>query len=93
MSRSQNLRQNVINQMLEAIARRYVRSPLPHRRRWPMFNISRTTVRHTLHLHQRGVLEKVAETYVIVRDPARRMGLAYSAHRSTNRRCSLSRRF
>ncbi|MBS0900227.1 GntR family transcriptional regulator, partial [Pantoea dispersa] len=29
MSRSQNLRQNVINQMLEAIARRHVRSPLP----------------------------------------------------------------
>jgi hypothetical protein len=29
MSRSQNLRQNVINQMLEGIAKRHIRSPLP----------------------------------------------------------------
>ncbi|WP_416411203.1 FCD domain-containing protein [Pantoea sp. App145] len=71
MSRSQNLRQNVINQMLEGIAQRHIRSPLPPQAALAeMFNISRTTVRHTLHyLHQRGVLEKVDETYVIVRDP------------------------
>lgn len=71
MSRSQNLRQNVINQMLEGIAQRHIRSPLPPQAALAeMFNISRTTVRHTLHyLHQRGVLEKVDETYVIVRPP------------------------
>ncbi|MEZ3416901.1 MULTISPECIES: FCD domain-containing protein [Pantoea] len=78
MSRSQNLRQNVINQMLEAITRRHVRSPLPPQAALAeMFNISRTTVRHTLqHLHQRGVLEKVAETYVIVRDPCEEDGFS-----------------
>lgn len=72
MSRSQNLRQNVINQMLEGIAKRQIRSPLPPQAALAeMFNISRTTVRHTLqHLHERGVLEKVDETYVIVRDPS-----------------------
>jgi len=71
MSRSQNLRQNVINQMLEAIARGHIRSPLPPQAALAeMFNISRTTVRHTLHhLHLRGVLEKVEETWVIVRAP------------------------
>ena len=71
MCRSQNLRQNVINQMLEGIAQRHIRSPLPPQAALAeMFNISRTTVRHTLHyLHQRGVLEKVDETYVIVRTP------------------------
>jgi DNA-binding GntR family transcriptional regulator len=72
MSRSQNLRQNVINQMLEGIAKRHIRSPLPPQAALAeMFNISRTTVRHTLqHLHERGVLDKVDETYVIVRDPS-----------------------
>ncbi|HAB74682.1 MAG TPA: GntR family transcriptional regulator, partial [Pantoea sp.] len=29
MSRNLNLRQNVINQMLEGIAQRHIRSPLP----------------------------------------------------------------
>ena len=71
MSRSQNLRQNVVNQMLEGIAKKHIQSPLPPQAALAeMFNISRTTVRHTLqHLHQRGVLDKVDETYVIVRDP------------------------
>ena len=72
MSRNQNLRQNVINQMLEGIAQRHIRSPLPPQAALAeMFNISRTTVRHTLHyLHQRGILDKVDETYVIVRNPS-----------------------
>lgn len=76
MSRSQNLRKNVINQMLEGIAKRHIRSPLPPQAALAeMFNISRTTVRHTLqHLHERGVLEKVDETYVIVRDPSEEDG-------------------
>ncbi len=76
MSRSQNLRHNVINQMLEGIAKRHIRSPLPPQAALAeMFNISRTTVRHTLqHLHQRGVLEKVEESYVIVRDPSEEDG-------------------
>lgn len=71
MSLSQNLRHNVINQMLESIAQRHIRSPPPPQAALAeMFNISRTTVRHTLHyLHQRGVLKKVEESYVIVRDP------------------------
>lgn len=71
MSRNPNLRHNVINQMLEGIARRHIRSPLPPQAALAdMFNISRTTVRHMLqHLHQRGVLEKVAGSWVIVREP------------------------
>ncbi|MBK0097794.1 GntR family transcriptional regulator [Erwinia sp. S63] len=78
MSRSLNLRQNVINQMLEGIAKRHIRSPLPPQAALAeMFNISRTTVRHTLqHLHERGVLDKVEETYVIVRDPCEEDGFS-----------------
>lgn len=71
MSRTQNLRHNVVNQMLEAIARQHVPSPLPPQAALAeMFNISRTTVRHTLdHLQQRGVLEKVKGSWVIARQP------------------------
>lgn len=72
MSRSQDLRHNVINQMLDGIEQRHIPSPLPPQAALAeMFNISRTTVRHTLHyLHQHGVLEKVHDSYVIVRQPA-----------------------
>ncbi len=71
MSRTQNLRQNVVNQMLDGIANGHIRSPLPSQAALAeMYNISRTTVRHTLaHLHRRGVLEKVNESYVILRIP------------------------
>lgn len=71
MSRNLNLRQNVINQMLEGFRLHHIRSPLPPQAALAeMFSISRTTVRHILHyLHQRGVLEKVNETYVIIREP------------------------
>lgn len=71
MSRSQNLRQNVINQMLDGIIQHHIQSPLPPQAALAeMLNISRTTVRHMLHyLHQRGVLEKVHDSYVIVRQP------------------------
>lgn len=78
MSRSQNLRQNVINQMLDGITQRHIRSPLPPQAALAeMFNISRTTVRHTLHyLHQRGILEQVNETWVIVRFPTAEDGFS-----------------
>lgn len=78
MSRSQNLRQNVINQMLDAITQRHICSPLPPQAALAeMFNISRTTVRHTLHhLHQRGVLKKVDDIYVIAREPGAEDGFS-----------------
>lgn len=71
MSRTQNLRHNVVNQMLEAIARQHIPSPLPPQAALAeMFNISRTTVRHSLdYLQQRGVLEKVNGSWLIVRQP------------------------
>lgn len=71
MSRTQNLRHNVVNQMLEAIAQQHIPSPLPPQAALAeMFNISRTTVRHSLdHLEQCGVLEKVNGSWVIARQP------------------------
>ncbi len=71
MSRSQNLRHNVINHMLESIAQGHVQSPLPPQATLAeMFTVSRTTVRHVLsYLHERGVLEKVKDSWVIVRAP------------------------
>lgn len=71
MSRTQALRHNVVNQMIDGINGGHLRSPLPSQAALAeMYNISRTTVRHTLaHLEQRGVLEKVGDDYVIVRPP------------------------
>lgn len=78
MSRTQNLRHNVINQMLEAIAKNHIPSPLPSQAALAeMFNISRTTVRHVMeHLQQCGVLEKVAENWIIARQPEPSDGFA-----------------
>nr|POY50379.1 GntR family transcriptional regulator [Pectobacterium versatile] len=49
MSRSQNLRHNVINQIIDDMARGHIPSPLPSQNALAeMYNISRTTVRHIL---------------------------------------------
>ena len=49
MSRSQNLRHSVINQVIEDMARGNIPSPLPSQSGLAeMYNISRTTVRHIL---------------------------------------------
>lgn len=71
MSRSQNLRHNVINQVIDDMARGHVPSPLPSQSALAeMYNISRTTVRHILsHLRECGVLTQVGSDYVIARKP------------------------
>lgn len=60
MSRSQNLRHNVINQVINDMARGFIPSPLPSQSALAeMYNINRTTVRHILcHLCERGVLSR-----------------------------------
>lgn len=82
MSRTQNLRHNVVNQMIEGIRGGHLRSPLPSQAALAeMYNISRTTVRHTLaHLEQRGVVEKVGDDYVIVRPPQAEDGFECVSH-------------
>lgn len=76
MSRTQNLRQNVVNQMIDSISNGHLRSPLPSQAGLAeMYNISRTTVRHTLaHLFERGVLAKVDDDYLILRQPQQEDG-------------------
>lgn len=71
MSRSQNLRHNVINQVINDMARGFIPSPLPSQSALAeMYNISRTTVRHILcHLCERGVLSQVNHDYQILRQP------------------------
>ena len=71
MSRSQNLRHNVINQVIDDMARGHIPSPLPSQSALAeMYNISRTTVRHILsHLRECGVLTQVGNDYVIARTP------------------------
>lgn len=78
MSRSQNLRHNVINQMIDDMARGHIPSPLPSQSALAeMYNISRTTVRHMLsHLGECGVLTQVGSHYVIVRKPDHDDGFA-----------------
>lgn len=74
MSRSQNLRHNVINQIIDDMARGHIPSPLPSQSALAeMYNISRTTVRHMLsHLGECGVLTQVG----IVRKPDHDDGFA-----------------
>ena len=78
MSRSQNLRHNVINQVINDMARGFLPSPLPSQSALAeMYNISRTTVRHMLsHLGECGVLTQVGSHYVIVRKPDHDDGFA-----------------
>lgn len=78
MSRSQNLRHNVINQIIDDMAQGHIPSPLPSQSALAeMYNISRTTVRHMLsHLGECGVLTQVGSHYVIVRKPDHDDGFA-----------------
>ena len=53
MSRSQNLRHNVINQVIDDIARGHIPSPLPTQNALAeMYNISRTTGRRLVYSPQ-----------------------------------------
>lgn len=76
MSRSQNLRHNVINQVIDDMARGHIPSPLPTQNALAeMYNISRTTVRHLLaHLGECGVLEQSGSAWCMVRKPTREDG-------------------
>lgn len=77
MSRSQNLRHNVINRVIDDMAR-IISFPLPSQSALAeMYNISRTTVRHILsHLRECGVLTQVGNDYVIARKPDHDDGFA-----------------
>lgn len=95
MSRSQNLRRSVVNQIIEGIAKGHIPSPLPVQSALAeMYNISRTTVRHMLsHLEQRGVLEKIGSDYIIIRKPTCWTVSSVLKPRWKSRRGSLSRHF
>ncbi len=75
MSRSQNLRHNVINQVIEDMARGNIPSPLPSQSGLAeMYNISRTTVRHILqHLSACGVLTQWERIMLSPANPNRTM--------------------
>lgn len=75
MSRSQNLRHNVINQVIEDMARGNIPSPLPSQSGLAeMYNISRTTVRHILqHLSACGVLTRWERIMLSPANPNRTM--------------------
>ena len=81
MSRSQNLRHNVINQVIDDMSRGHIPSPLPSQSALAeMYNISRTTVRHIQsHLCTRGVLAQVNHDYVITRQPTSEDGFTCDA--------------
>lgn len=83
MSRSQNLRHNVINQVIEDMARGNIPSPLPSQSGLAeMYNISRTTVRHILqHLSACGVLTPVGKIMLSPANPNRTMDLIASRPR------------
>ncbi len=83
MSRSQNLRHSVINQVIEDMARGNIPSPLPSQSGLAeMYNISRTTVRHILqHLSACGVLTLVGKIMLSPATPNRTMDLIASRPR------------
>jgi DNA-binding GntR family transcriptional regulator len=80
MSRSKNLRHNVINQVINDMARGHLPSPLPSQSALAeMYNVSRTTVRHILtHLSECGVLTAAGSEYRLVRKPEHRDGFTCS---------------
>lgn len=86
MSRSQNLRHNVINQVIDDMARGHLPSPLPSQSALAeMYNISRTTVRHMLnHLSECGV-ESHAQTASITPPAWARRPCRWSAYRAQDR--------
>lgn len=71
MSRTPTLRQHVINQFIDAINQASLVSPLPSQAVLAeMFNISRTTVMHTLdYLAERGIVVRERGKYHIARVP------------------------
>lgn len=72
MGRSQNLRQNMINQFIDDLNCGHIpSSPLPSQSSLAeMYGVSRTTIRHILeHLCQRGVLTVAGSDYTMVRKP------------------------
>ncbi|WP_310607290.1 GntR family transcriptional regulator [Buttiauxella brennerae] len=71
MARTKNLRNSVVNQFIDDLSNGHIVSPLPSQSILAnMYNTSRTTIRHSLeHLHSCGILEKVGNDYVIVRQP------------------------
>lgn len=83
MSRSQNLRHSVINQVIEDMARGNIPSPRPSQSGLAeMYNISRTTVRHILqHLSACGVLTLVGKIMLSPANPNRTMDLIASRPR------------
>lgn len=72
MGRTQNLRHNVINQFIDSIRQGYLTSPLPSQSTLAeMYNISRTTVRHTMeHLCHKGIIVQTVDGYIIQRQPS-----------------------
>lgn len=81
MSRSQNLRHNVVNQFIDEMVCGHIPSPLPSQSSLAeMYNVSRTTVRHVLsHLRECGVLTQVGNDHVITRKPDHNDGFACPA--------------
>ena len=71
MVRSKNLRYSSINELLDAINKRLLTSPFPSQSTLAeMFDISRTTVRHTLeYLIEKKIIEKKDEQFHIIRSP------------------------
>ncbi len=78
MSRSQNLRHNVINQVIDDMARGHIPSPLPSQVRWRKCTTSAAQqCAHILsHLRECGVLTQVGNDYVIARKPDHDDGFA-----------------
>nr|WP_314263090.1 GntR family transcriptional regulator [uncultured Moellerella sp.] len=71
MVRSKNLRYSSINELLDAINKKLLTSPFPSQSMLAeMFDISRTTVRHTLeYLIEKKIIEKRDEHFYIIRSP------------------------
>ncbi len=78
MSRSQNLRHNVINQVIDDMARGHIPSPLPSQSALAeMYNMSHTTDASCLsHLRECSILTQVGNDYVIARKPDHDDGFA-----------------
>lgn len=95
MSRTPTLRQHVINQFLNAINQAWLVSPLPSQAVLAdMFNISRTTVMHTLdYLTERGIVVREGGKYHIARVPENNDGFDVIAETLEEQTALFEKRF
>ncbi|MDG2918545.1 GntR family transcriptional regulator [Bisgaard Taxon 10/6] len=79
MSRDLNLRQDIINRLIDDISSELLESPLPSLSTLAgLYNVSRTTIRHAVHyLTKQKILNKQNDQLVVIQKPTEDLKITY----------------